>query len=148
MARVHGYLICRVSGRVLIQDVNGVMGLPGGRPEPGDADEVATMIREADEENQVRLGRVAYLGYQEVIDAGKAPYAQLRMVGEIVAFDPPRPDPDGSGHVCRRWMVPLPDAADALGWGEPARAQAEAAHQIAKEWGLPVDRPAPAGYQD
>ncbi|MBG0818457.1 NUDIX domain-containing protein [Planomonospora sp. ID82291] len=147
--RVHGYLLCPDTGRVLIQDVDGVMGLPGGRPEPHDTDPAATFVREALEENQVRVGAVAYLGYQEVREPGRTPYAQIRMAGIITAFEPPQPDPDGTGHTCRRLMVPLADAADVLGWGEPALAQAKAAARIAEtEWGLPVNGQTPAGYVD
>ncbi|GAA2682425.1 NUDIX domain-containing protein [Nonomuraea recticatena] len=149
VVRVHGYLICPATGRVMIQDVEGVMGLPGGRPEPGDQDAAATFVREALEENQVRVGRVAYLGYQEVHECGREPYAQVRMVGVIDAFEPPLPDPDGTGHTCRRLMVPLQDAADVLGWGEPAAAQVKAAARLAEmEWRISVARAAAAGYID
>ncbi|MFC7721090.1 NUDIX domain-containing protein [Nonomuraea recticatena] len=144
VVRVHGYLICPATGRVMIQDVEGVMGLPGGRPEPGDQDAAATFVREALEENQVRVGRVAYLGYQEVHECGREPYAQVRMVGVIDAFEPPLPDPDGAGHTCRRLMVPLQDAADVLGWGDPAVEQAKAAARVAAaEWGCPSTSPHP-----
>jgi hypothetical protein len=34
-----------------------------------------------------------------------------------------------------------------LGWGQPAEAQARAA-AAGHSWGLPVDNPAPDGYQD
>ncbi|MFI6290039.1 NUDIX hydrolase [Nonomuraea sp. NPDC050790] len=149
VARVHGYLICPETGRVLIQDVDGVMGLPGGRPEPGEAGFAETFIREAREENQVQVGQVAYLGYQEVIVPGHPPFAQVRMVGVIEAFGKRMPDPDGAGHTCRRLMVPLADAADVLGWGEPAAAQAKAAARVAQaQWRLPVGSPAAAGYVD
>jgi 8-oxo-dGTP pyrophosphatase MutT (NUDIX family) len=148
VTRVHGYLICPQTGRALIQDVGGVMGLPGGRPESGDADHTAVMIREAMEENQVAVGAVAYLGYQEVREPGREPYAQVRMAGVIDRFEERYPDPDGDGRTLRRFMVPLQDAAEVLGWGE-AMAQAKAAARIAETvWGLPVDDPAPAGYVD
>ncbi|GLW98551.1 NUDIX domain-containing protein [Microtetraspora sp. NBRC 16547] len=149
VAKVHGYLVCPSSGRVLIQDVGGTMGLPGGTPEPEDEDFAETFVREAMEENDVQVGPVVYLGYQEVREPGRPPYAQVRMAGVIRAFDPPCPDPDSNGHICRRLMVPLQDAADVLGWGEPAAAQAQAAARVAEsEWGLPVDSPAAAGYVD
>ena len=40
-------------------------------------------MREAFEENQVRVGATAYLGYQEVHRPGRARYAQVRMAGVI-----------------------------------------------------------------
>jgi hypothetical protein len=46
-----------------------------------DADMIATLVREALEENQVRVGAAEYLGYQEVRRPGRAPYAQVRMTG-------------------------------------------------------------------
>jgi 8-oxo-dGTP diphosphatase len=75
------YLLCPRTGRVLVQDDEGVFNLPGGSPEPEDADLVATLVREAFEENQVRIGATAYLGYQEVRRPGRIPYAQVRMAG-------------------------------------------------------------------
>jgi 8-oxo-dGTP diphosphatase len=79
---VYGYLLCPVTGRVLVQDDDGGLNLPGGTPEPEDGgDLVATLVREAFEESQVRVGATAYLGYQEVHRPGRAPYAQVRMAG-------------------------------------------------------------------
>jgi 8-oxo-dGTP pyrophosphatase MutT (NUDIX family) len=67
----------------------------GGKPEPGDADRVDTLVREAAEENQVTVSDSVYLGYQEVHRPGRPPYAQVRMVALIASFEPRRPDPDG-----------------------------------------------------
>jgi 8-oxo-dGTP diphosphatase len=148
ITQVYGYLLCPSTGRVLVQDDDGVFNLPGGTPEPEDADLVATLVREAFEENQVRVGVTAYLGYQEVHRPGRAPYAQVRMTGVIEEFAPRAPDPDG-GRIYRRLMTSLEAAPDVLGWGEPAVAQARAASRIAvRQWGLPVDVPAVAGYVD
>ena len=44
---------------------------------------MATLVREAFEENQVRVGDTAYLGHQEVRRPGRAPYSQVRMTGII-----------------------------------------------------------------
>lgn len=145
---MYGYLLCPRTGRVLVQDDGGVFNLPGGTPEPEDAGLAATLAREAFEENQVRIGATAYLGYQEVHRPGRAPYAQVRMAGVIGRFAPRAPDPDG-GRVYRRLMTSLAAAPQVLGWGEPAVAQAQAASLVARrEWGLRVDTPAPAGYVD
>lgn len=40
----------------------GQLGLPGGKPEPGDADLLATALREAEEEVGLRADRVEVLG--------------------------------------------------------------------------------------
>jgi len=68
---------------------------PGGTPGAWDADLTATLVRDAFEENRVRVGATAYLGYQEVHRPGRAPYAQVRMAGVIEEFAPRAPDPDG-----------------------------------------------------
>jgi 8-oxo-dGTP diphosphatase len=152
ITQVYGYLLCSVTGRVLVQDDDGVfnlIGVRGGTPEPEDGgDLAATLVREAFEESQVRVGATAYLGYQEVHRPGRAPYAQVRMAGVIEEFAPRAPDPDG-GRIYRRLMTSLAAAPGVLGWGEPAVAQAKAAGRVARrEWALPVDAPAPAGYAD
>jgi 8-oxo-dGTP diphosphatase len=148
ITQVYGYLLCPRTGRVLVQDDEGVFNLPGGSPEPEDAGLFATLAREAFEENQVRVGATAYLGYQEVRRPGRVPYAQVRMAGVIEAFAPRAPDPDG-GRIYRRLMTSLEAAPGVLGWGEPAVAQARTAARVARgEWGLPVDAAAPADYVD
>jgi 8-oxo-dGTP pyrophosphatase MutT (NUDIX family) len=132
-----------------VQDDDGVFNLPGGTPEPEDGgDLMATLVREAFEENQVRVGVPAYLGYQEVHWPGRAMYAQVRMAGVIEEFAPRAPDPDG-GRVYRRLMTSLEAAPHVLGWGAPAVAQARAAARVARgHWALPVDEPSPPGYAD
>ena len=105
-------------------------------------------MREAFEENQVVVTESAYLGYQEVHRPGRAPYAQVRLVGLIGSFEERQPDPDG-GRIYRRLMTSLAEAPQVLGWGEPAVAQAKLAAHIAEQvWGLPVGSPGPAGYVD
>ena len=55
VTQVYGYLICPSTGRVLIQDDEGVFNLPGGSPEAWDGGISATLLREAMEESQVRI---------------------------------------------------------------------------------------------
>jgi hypothetical protein len=58
VTQVYGWLLCPATGRVLIQEQDdGTFSLPGGTPEPYDADRDATLTREAFEENQRRLAR-------------------------------------------------------------------------------------------
>ena len=148
ITQVYGYLLCSRTGRVLVQDDEGVFNLPGGTPDPEDAGLAETLVREAFEESQVRVGATAYLGYQEVRRPGRARYAQVRMAGVIEQFALRAPDPDG-GRVYRRLMTSLAAAPAVLGWGQPAVAQAAAASRVARQqWGLPIDAPAPAGYMD
>ncbi|MQY07640.1 hypothetical protein ACRB68_57420 [Actinomadura sp. RB68] len=149
VTQVYGYLLCPRTARVLVQDDAGAFNLPGGKPEPADrGDLVRTLVREAMEENQVVVTDAVYLGYQEVQQPGRAPYAQVRMVGLIGAFQERAPDPD-RGRVYRRLMTSLADAPQVLGWGELAVAQARAAARVAEtRWALAVQAPAAAGYQD
>jgi 8-oxo-dGTP diphosphatase len=131
-----------------VQDSANPRASPGGTPEAWDADLTATLVREAFEENQVRVGVTAYLGYQEVRRPGRAPYAQVRMAGVIEEFAPRASDPDG-GRVYRRLMTSLEEAPGVLGWGESAVLQARAAARVARaQWRLPVDSPVAPGYAD
>jgi 8-oxo-dGTP pyrophosphatase MutT (NUDIX family) len=149
VTQVYGWLLEPATGRVLIQDQDdGTYSLPGGTPEAYDADQAATLAREAFEENQVRIAPVpVYLGYQEVREPGRAPYAQVRMAGLITEFAPRGPDPD-NGRINRRLMTSLAAAPGFLGWGGEGEAQAQAAARAGRQWGLPVDAPAADGYRD
>lgn len=148
IAKVHGFLFCPDTARVLVQEREGSFNLPGGSPEPADADHFATLAREALEESQVVVAEAAYLGYQEVRRPGEAPYAQARLAGLIAGFGPRRPDAD-SGRLLRRWMCPLADAPAVLGWGEIVETQAVLAARVAEElWRIPASSPEPAGYED
>ena len=83
---MYGWLLCPATGRVLIQEHDDGISQPSRR-EPRklyDADMEATLARESFEENQVRIAPgPVYLGYQEVIEPGRSPYAQVRMAGII-----------------------------------------------------------------
>lgn len=149
VTQVYGWLLCPPTGRVLIQEHDdGTFNLPGGGPEEIDAGWLDTLKREAFEENQVRIrDRVVYLGYQEVRERGRLPFAQVRMAGVITEFAPRAPDADG-GALYRRRMTSLAHAPAILNWGEPGHAQARAAARSGRTWGLPVDAPAPDGYED
>ncbi len=149
VTQVYGWLLCPVTGRVLIQEHDdGLCILPGGTPEEFDADQHATLAREAFEENQVLIGPSAiYLGYQEVFEPGRAPHAQVRLAAVITEFAARAPDADG-GELYRRLMTSVAAAPAALGWGQPGEAQARGAGRAGREWGLPVDDPAPDGYED
>jgi len=148
IAKVHGFLICPDTGRALVQECDGRFSLPGGSPEPADADLSAALAREALEESQVVVSRTAYLGYQEVRSPGRAPYAQVRMAGLIAGFRPRCPDTD-SGRLLQRLMCPLADLPAVLGWGEIMEAQAALAARTAQMlWRIPAGAPQPAGYVD
>ncbi|MGH3801264.1 MAG: NUDIX domain-containing protein [Pseudonocardiaceae bacterium] len=147
MVQVYGWLVDD-AGRVLVQDTGGRFNLPGGSPEPIDADLAATVVREAMEESQVTVTDVVYLGYEQVQRAGRA-QALVRTVGRIGEFHSRQPDPDG-GRLFRRLMTSVAEAPGLLGWGPSGLAQAHAAARIAEDrWGVPAESPAlPASYVD
>lgn len=139
MAQVYGWLLDD-HGRVLVQDTPGGWNLPGGRPEVWDADASQTLIREAMEESQVEVDDVVMVGYEETVRTGRR-VALLRATARITTFAERHPDPD-SGHLLGRHMMSVAKAAEVLGWGDVAEAQAHAASAVALErWGLPVERP-------
>jgi hypothetical protein len=125
-----------------MQDSANSRASPGGTPGARYEDLEDTLIREAFEENQVRVrrGETAYLGYQEVHRPGRAPYAQVRMAGVCAEFAPRAPDPDG-GRTCRRYMAALSSAPGILGWGRPVELQAKAAALVARQWAYPPSMP-------
>jgi 8-oxo-dGTP diphosphatase len=145
---VHGFLICPATGRALLQERDGCFNLPGGSPDPDDADFSATLAREASEESQVVAAELTYLGYQEVCRADRAPSAQVRLAGLIAEFGPSRCDPD-SGRLLRRLMCPLAQVPAVLGGGPVMKIQVGVAARIADQlWGVPASAPEPAGYVD
>ena len=69
------------------------------------------------------------------------------MAGVITEFAPRAPDPD-DGRIYRRYLTSLANAAALLNWGQEGQAQALAAAEAGRQWGLPVDHPAADGYED
>jgi 8-oxo-dGTP diphosphatase len=147
VVQVYGWLFDD-HGRVLVQRTpEGRFNLPGGSPEPGDADTGATLAREAAEESQVVIGDVAHLGYELWSRRGEDDVAMVRMVARITEFQPRGPDVDG-GQLLARRMTRAARVPGLLCWGESGRAQSQDAGRLAQGvWGLPADRPtAPDGY--
>lgn len=122
------------SGRVVLYEDDGTYNLPGGTPEPGE-DTLATLERECLEESQITLTATIYLGYQEVTEDGKAPYAQLRYVARIGTFLPRRPDPD-NGRTYGRLLTPINRVPALLDWGIEGLFQAADAARAASQLGI------------
>jgi 8-oxo-dGTP pyrophosphatase MutT (NUDIX family) len=147
-----------VDGRVLLQHrvAECGWGLPAGRPEPGEDDPRATMVREAWEESQIDLDpqRAVYLGYQYTRSDPGYPdgLVQLRYAAPILRYHPIAPDADpelgGARPAYRRFLTDIARAVDLLGWGPSGYAQARAAARAARALGIPVDAPSPDGYRD
>ncbi|MGI8305713.1 NUDIX domain-containing protein [Saccharopolyspora sp. ASAGF58] len=126
--QVYGFLFVP-DGRLLIRLDGNKHSLPGGRPEPGEAEYVDILRRETMEEVTVDIGEPHYLGYQ-CVDDGISPYAQVRMAALITTVHPSEPDPD-SGRIYRRLLVHPGKAGDLLAWGETGYQQATAAADAA-----------------
>jgi 8-oxo-dGTP pyrophosphatase MutT (NUDIX family) len=141
--QVHGWLADE-TGRFLLQDRvhERKFLLPGGQGDTGDDSWAATLLRECEEESQVRVvqNSVAYLGHQVVTGDPRSagPYLQVRLFGVIKSFGPAAPDPD-SGYMYRRLMTSAARAALLLDWGLPGEQQARAAALAGHRLGLPAD---------
>jgi 8-oxo-dGTP pyrophosphatase MutT (NUDIX family) len=120
VAQVYGFLLQK-DRTVLLQLDGDRYNLPGGKPEPDDTDQVATLIRECWEESQVEIGNPRYLGYVEVSIPGER-YAQVRYVADVVRLLPVAPDP-ATHRVYRRVFLPVDQVAGCLDWGVHGQAQ-------------------------
>ncbi len=147
VSQVYGWCFAEC-GRVLLRDDAGKIGMPGGKPEPGETRE-ETLHREAMEECQIMLDSPVYLGYQEVTPSdGARPYAQMRYAVRIASFLPRAVDPD-KGRMYRRLLTPVHRAPARLDWGVPNLLQAAAAALVAEvQLGLDPDASGVDGYRD
>lgn len=127
--QVYGFVFDDL-GRVVLQDDEGTFNLPGGTPEPSDADLAATLARECMEESQLLHGPPAFVGWQQVIEDDGVTYAQVRMAARLVRFMPRNADPC-TGRTYRRLLTSVAMAPTRLGWGWNAQAQTEAATEVA-----------------
>lgn len=134
--QVYGWIF-DAHGRVMIWREGAEVGLPGGRPEPSDADIEATLRREVREEITAEVRDPHYLGYQRVDESDhRPPFAQVRMVARLGRLHPPEPDPD-TGSVKNRAAVAPERALAELNWGQHGREQLQAATELAfRLWGL------------
>ena len=122
------------TGRVLLYEDNGIYGLPGGTPEPGETAQV-TLAREGLEETQITLAAAIYLGYQEVTSEEQPPFSQLRYAARIERFLPRRPDPD-NGRTYGRLLTPIARAPALLNWGVSGLLQSADAARAAYRLGV------------
>jgi 8-oxo-dGTP diphosphatase len=141
VTRVHGWVFDDQGHVVLLYD-GGKWSLPGGSPEQGDHGSFAlTLARECEEEVQVTVHDVTYLGFQEIRHPQGQSEAQVRMVARTAKILERRKDPDHGRIHPRRWCT-LCEAAALLGSGAPTQQQIQpqikAAARLAQGWGLPV----------
>jgi 8-oxo-dGTP pyrophosphatase MutT (NUDIX family) len=72
----------------------GQLGLPGGRPEPGDRDLLATALREAEEEVGLAPARVEVLAGFEPLETMATGFRVHSFLGRVPADVAWRPQPD------------------------------------------------------
>jgi 8-oxo-dGTP pyrophosphatase MutT (NUDIX family) len=108
---------------------SGQVAFPGGRPEPGDADAVATALREAQEELGIPPAAVRVLGRLPTVDTVTSNFAIVPVVGRLDA----RP----------RLTLQADEVAAVL--DVPLAALAAPGLPIEEDWALPLpgERPPP-----
>ena len=132
--QVSGFIF-NLDGRILLLEDEGNYNLPGGKPEDGES-LFSTFIREAQEEAQISVVSLGYLGYQ-LVTADEI-FAQVRFVGLIDQISPSAPDPCTGRMYSRLWVPPI-ETNDLLGWGESGQGQITSAVEAASRFRLRVD---------
>ena len=122
-------------GRILLLEDEGQYNLPGGKPEMGES-LAETLVREAEEEVQVTISSIAYLGYQLIEEDEK--FAQVRLVALVDETRRAAIDPSTWRQYMRLWVPPI-HANDLLGWGESGRQQIASAINAALMFGVNWD---------
>lgn len=136
VARAAGWLFDPQGRVLLVGDPDGGYALPGGGAEPEDADGLATLAREVDEEAAAVLGAVAHVGYLADPDGTDV---RLRAAARIASLGPLAPDP-ATGWSWSRVLVTPRRAAEMVGDGYDVRLeQALAAQRVAhRDLGVPI----------
>lgn len=129
--QIYGFIF-DPNGRILLLNDNGRYNLPGGKLENGESFS-ETLTRETEEEVQVTITSIEYLGYQ-LIPLPEA-FAQVRLVGLIDQILPTGPDPS-TGRQYRRLWVPPTSANELLKWGATGDSQVASAVAAVSKLGI------------
>lgn len=116
--QVYGFIFSSDGRTVLLEDV-GKYNLPGGKPEKGES-AFETLIREVNEEAQLSISTIEYLGYQLI--KGDEEFAQVRFIAVIDQIHPPAADPS-TGRMYSRLLVPPIQLNELLLWGKSGEGQ-------------------------
>ncbi len=137
IAQVYG--VCfNDAGDILTIDTGGRNNwiIPGGSPEKDETVE-QTLRRELIEEADVEVGRIAFIGAQQVDDPSnpdpdKKVYFQLRFAAQITKLQEQTPDPDG-GKIYQRKFVAMKRICETVKWGRTGEAMFASAIKAFKE---------------
>ena len=140
--QVYGFIF-HTDGRILLLEDDGHYNLPGGKPE-NDESFADTLIREAEEEAQVTIASIGYLGYQ-LIDIPEA-FAQVRLMALVDEIAQAAPDPSTGRHYRRLWVPPT-IANELLDWGVSGNQQIASATTAVSRLGVSWSR-TPLAYFD
>ena len=125
-----GILICRQSQERKWQ-------IPGGHPESDESPEV-TLVRELEEETDVKVNNAKVLGVQKVNYPNNPDkyegevFYQARLICELDELLPQTPDPD-NGNVWERIFVPADKITEYVKWGEGGAAMFKDAVELWKK---------------
>lgn len=92
---------------------SGQVAFPGGMADPGDADIIATALREAHEEVALPPSAVEVLGPLDDFPALRDDIAVTPVVGRIRSLPPLKPEP---GEVARIFDIPVAELRQADQW--------------------------------
>ena len=132
--QVYGFIF-NPDGRILLLEDEGQFNLPGGKPEDGESF-AETLIREAEEEVQVTIASIEFLGYQRI--AVNVEFAQVRLVALVDEIRQAAPDPSTGRHYTRLWAPPT-HSNDLLKWGASGDEQVASAIAAVSRLGVSWD---------
>lgn len=132
--QVYGFVFSP-DGRILLFEDEGQFNLPGGKPDNGESFS-ETLIREAEEEVQVTIASIEYLGYQLI--AADEDFAQVRMVALIDQIRHSVADPSTGRHYARLWVPPT-QSNGLLKWGASGDEQVASAIAVVSKLGISWD---------
>ncbi len=97
----------------MVEHHKGQISFPGGMVDPGDADAVATALREADEEVGIPTSLVRVLGRLDDFYTVATPFHVTPIVGEITGSFAPRLNPRETAEVI---FAPMAQLLDPMRW--------------------------------
>jgi ADP-ribose pyrophosphatase YjhB (NUDIX family) len=113
-SQAYGICFCQNS-IVLCRTITNSYILPGGTVEPGET-LIQALIREVQEESNMRVLAQLPIGYQKVFNQQTAPFYQVRYVALVEPYGPFIADPDN--HIKHIELVSQEKAAALINWGE------------------------------